>query len=248
MPATDPPGQLLGTGRSADVYAIGEDRVLRRYRVPIDAAAEARLMRHLAAAGFPVPTVYEAAGHDLVMERLDGRDMLADLGQRPWRIPRHARMLADLHNRLHEITAPPGWPPAVAPDGTVLSAGGDKVLHMDLHPGNVMLTSRGPVVIDWTGARAGAPGADVALAYLIMATADVDLIPVLLRPIIRLLRAAFFRSFIGAVRDSPWPHIAGAARVRIADRNTRPAEAERLARLAKHADRAGPAGSAGPAG
>jgi aminoglycoside phosphotransferase (APT) family kinase protein len=110
---------------------------------------------------------------------------------------------------------------------------------MDLHPGNVMLSSRGPVVIDWTGARAGAPGADVALAYLIMATADLDLIPVPLRPIIGWLRAVFFRHFIGAARDSPWPHIAAAAAVRIAVPNTRPAEAERLARLAEQAERAG---------
>jgi aminoglycoside phosphotransferase (APT) family kinase protein len=248
MPATDRPGQLLGTGRSADVYAIGVGRVLRRYRIPMDVAAEARMMRHLDAAGYPVPKVYEADGRDLVLERLDGRDMLADLGRRPWRIPRHARTLAELHNRLHEITAPAGWPRALGPDGTELSPGDDKVLHMDLHPGNVMLTSRGPVVIDWTGARAGAPGADVALAYLIMATSDIDLIPVLLRPVIGALRAAFFRRFIGAVKDSPWPHLASAARVRMTDRNTRPAEAERLARVAEQAERGGPAGPAGMAG
>jgi aminoglycoside phosphotransferase (APT) family kinase protein len=223
------------------VYAISDDRVLRRYRVPMDVEAEAQMMRHLDAAGFPVPKVYDAGGSDLVMERLDGRDMLADLGRRPWTVPRHARTLADLHNRLHEVTAPPGWPRAVAPDGSVLGPG-DSVLHMDLHPGNVMLTSRGPVVIDWTSARAGAGGADVALAYLIMATADVDLIPVLLRPIIGALRAVFFRHFIGAVRDSPWPHIATAARVRIAVPNTRPAEAERIARLAERAERPRSAG------
>jgi aminoglycoside phosphotransferase (APT) family kinase protein len=153
-------------------------------------------------------------------------------------------MLADLHNRLHEIPAPAGWPLAVAPDGTALGPG-DRVLHMDLHPGNVMLTSRGPVVIDWTSARAGAAGTDVALAYLIIATADVDLIPVLLRPIVSWLRAVFFRHFLGAVRDSPWPHIPGAARVRMADRNTRPAEAQRIARIAEQATHAAPAGSAG---
>lgn len=238
MPASDPPGRLLGTGRTADVYAIGDDRVLRRYRLPIDAAAEARLMQHLEAAGFPVPKVYDADGSDLVMERLEGPDMLADLGRRPWTIPRHARTLAELHNRLHAITAPPGCKLAVTPDGTVLGPG-DTVMHMDLHPANVMLSSRGPVVIDWTGARAGAAGADVALAYLIMATSDVDLIPPLLRPIIAALRGTFLRHFVAAVRDSPWPHIASAARVRIADVNTRPAEAARLARLIEEAERTG---------
>ncbi len=229
VPATDPPGPVIGTGRSADVYDIGAGRVLRRYRVALDVQAEAEMMRHLARAGFPVPEVYDADGPDLIMQRLGGRDMLADLGSRPWRIPQHARTLADLHNRLHAITAPPGWPEALGP--------GHAVLHLDLHPGNVMLTSRGPVVIDWTNARAGAAGADVAMAYLIMATSDTDLIPVALRPAIRLLRAVLFRVFLASVHDDPMPHLARVARARLTDRNTRPAEAQRLRKVAERADR-----------
>jgi aminoglycoside phosphotransferase (APT) family kinase protein len=242
MPPAEPPGPLLGSGRSADVYALGTGRVLRRYRVPIDVAAEARLMRYLAASGYPVPEVYDAHGRDLVLERLDGRDMLTDLGRRPWLIPRHARTLADLHDRLHQIAAPPGWPAA----GLHGAAGGTGtvVLHMDLHPGNVMLSSRGPVVIDWVGALAGPAGADVALAYLIMTTAEADLIPFWLRPVIGVLRRAFCRRFTAAVRDSPWPHIAAAARVRMADINTRPSEAARLLRIAERAESAGRAARA----
>jgi aminoglycoside phosphotransferase (APT) family kinase protein len=247
MPPTDPPGPLLGSGRSADVYALGTGRVLRRYRVPIDVAAEARLMRHLSASGYPVPEVYDADGRDLVLERLDGMDMLADLGRRPWLIPRHARTLADLHDRLHQIAAPPGLPAAVGLD-VVAQGPGNVVLHMDLHPGNVMLSRRGPVVIDWVGARAGPPGADVAMAYLIMTTADTDLIPIWLRPVIGALRTAYCRRFAARVHDSPWPHLARAARVRIADVNTRPSEAARLLRIAERAESAGSAGRAARAG
>lgn len=224
------PGRLLGSGRTADVYDLGTGRVLRRYRVPIDVAAEAGLMRYLSAAGYPVPEVYDADGRDMVMERLHGPDMLADLGSRPWLIRRHAHTLADLHDRLHKITAPPGLLAAFGPSGVVL--------HMDLHPANVMLTSRGPVVIDWVGARSGPAGADVALAYLIMATADTDLIPAYLRPVIGYLRAVLLRRFVAGVHDSPWPHIASAARLRIADVNTRPSEADRLRRLAERAEQA----------
>jgi aminoglycoside phosphotransferase (APT) family kinase protein len=234
MSSAGAPGPLVGSGRSADVFAVGRDRVLRRYRSDVDATAEAELMRYLAAAGYPVPEVYDATGPDLVMERLHGPDMLAHLGRRPWLIPRYARTLAYLHDRLHEITAPPGLPAAVGRDGTALGAG-TAVLHLGLHPANVMLTDRGPVVIDWTGARAGAPGADVAMTYLILATSDTDLIPLWLRPVIAWPRGAFVRRFLAAVRDSPEQYLASAARVRIAEVNTRPAEAARLLRIAERA-------------
>jgi aminoglycoside phosphotransferase (APT) family kinase protein len=243
MLSGETPGRLLGSGRSADVFALGESRVLRRYRVPIDVAAEARLMRYLSAAGYPVPEVYDADGRDLVLERLDGVDMLADLGRRPWLIARHARTLADLHDRLHQMAAPPDLPEVAGPVGAGGAGGGAPgqgrvVLHMDLHPGNVMLASRGPVVIDWVGARAGAGGTDVAMAYLIMTTAETDVIPIWLRPVIGVLRTTFCRRFAAGVRDSPWPHIASAARLRMADINTRPSEAGRLRRIAERAESA----------
>jgi aminoglycoside phosphotransferase (APT) family kinase protein len=230
MTSAEPPGPLVGAGRAADVYDIGAGRVLRRYRVPFDVAAEAAVMRHLDRAGFPVPKIYHAEGSDLVMERLDGRDMLAELGARPWLARRHGRTLADLHNRLHEIPAPP----ALAAAGER----GDRVLHLDLHPGNVMLTSRGPVVIDWSNARAGAAGADVAMAYLILMSSDTDLIPALLRPAVGRLRAALVRQFLATARDDPKPHVAAVARMRATDRHIRPAEARRLLRMAEQAEQA----------
>jgi len=243
MPSTEVPGSLLGAGRSADVYALGPGQVLRRYRLPIDVAAEARLMRYLAESGYPVPEVYDADGRDLVLERLDGTDMLTDLGRRPWLIPRHARTLAELHDRLHEIAAPADLPEVAGPDGGTPGQG-RAVLHMDLHPGNVMLTGRGPVVIDWVGARAGTAGTDVAMAYLIMSTAETDLIPMWLRPVVGPLRTVFCRKFLAAVGDKPWPHLARAARLRIADINTRPSEATRLLRIAERAESAGSEGRA----
>jgi hypothetical protein len=101
-----------------------------------------------------------------------------------------------------------------------------------------MLTARGPVVIDWTNASAGAPGADVAMAYLIMASSDTDLIPWWLRPAVRVLRAALLGQFLAAARDDPAPHIARVARARMTDRNVRPAEAGRLMRMAERSERA----------
>jgi Phosphotransferase enzyme family len=91
--------ELLARGRAADVFAAGPGRVLRRYREgePHDAAVEAAVMEHARAHGFPVPEVYDAGGRDLVMARVDGPTMLADLSRRPWRVRAHGRTLADPH-------------------------------------------------------------------------------------------------------------------------------------------------------
>lgn len=48
------------------------------------------------------------------------------------------------------------------------------MLHLDLHPDNVMLTPRGPVVIDWCNSQDGPPGFDCAMSAVIFAQAAVD--------------------------------------------------------------------------
>jgi aminoglycoside phosphotransferase (APT) family kinase protein len=166
----EPPGRLLATGRAADVYDIGGGRVLRRYRPEhrdgVDARREARVLAHVSAHGYPVPETFAATATDLEMERLDGPTMLDDLARRPWRVGRHAALLAALHERLHAIPPLEGLP---TPFGD-----GDAIIHLDLHPDNVMLTAKGPVVIDWQNAGSGEPGADVAKTWLILATAQVS--------------------------------------------------------------------------
>ncbi|GIF53385.1 phosphotransferase family enzyme [Asanoa ferruginea] len=156
--------ELIASGREADVYALGTDRVLRRYRHGGDTAPEAEVMAYLAAAGYPVPAVYDAAGPDLVMERLSGETLLAAVLGGSASTDRVAAVIADLHTRLHLVPARTAASPA------------DRILHLDLHPDNVMLTARGPVVIDWRNATEGPADRDVAMTLLIMA--QVSLWPV----------------------------------------------------------------------
>ena len=229
MPPRDAPGPLIGAGRTADVFALGPDRVVRRYRTHRDTQREAGLMTYLAQAGFPVPRVYDSSGPDLVMERIQGRDMLADLGRRPWLVRRHARSLAALHDRLHQIPAPPGLRERYG--------SGDRVVHLDLHPGNVMLTPSGPVVIDWDGAASGAPAVDVAMVWVIIASSDVDVLPRAQRPAAQTLRSVLLRQFLAAVHDDPAPVLAWVARVRMDDPHVRPGEIRRLEEIAARAER-----------
>ncbi len=44
------------------------------------------------------------------------------------------------------------------------------MVHFDLHPDNVLISTEGPVVIDWTNARSGDGDQDVAMTWLILRT------------------------------------------------------------------------------
>lgn len=99
---------------------------------------------------------------------------------------------------------------------------------MDLHPGNVMLTADGPVVIDWTNAIAGPAGADTAMALLIMRTSEVDGLPVPVRLVASAVRRTLVGRFEATVAANPAPYIAAIAARRLLDPNVRPAEAAKL--------------------
>lgn len=152
---TEHPGaEPFAAGREADVFALDATRVLRRYRTGADASGEADLMRYVRGLGFPVPEVFAAEGPDMVMERLDGPTMAQAAVAGTLSLAVAAAMLADLLRRLHEL-------PARAGTGTIL--------HLDLHPENVLLTPVGPVVIDWRNGQDGPGDLDTAFTALILA-------------------------------------------------------------------------------
>jgi aminoglycoside phosphotransferase (APT) family kinase protein len=164
MPVT---GKLIGSGRTADVYEIDEAWVLRRNREDWgDAAAEGAVMEHVRAHGYPVPRVRTGASPDsrasrtdLVMERLTGPTMLEAFVAGAIDAREAGTVLAALLRQLHAI---PGRRP------------GTRVLHLDLHPENVLLTADGPRVIDWGTAEDGDPGLDWGLSAIILAQVAVD--------------------------------------------------------------------------
>jgi aminoglycoside phosphotransferase (APT) family kinase protein len=218
------PGPLIASGRDADIFDVGHGRVLRRSREGKDVTREAELMRWLHGQGFPVPEVYDATPTDLIMERIDGPTLIDGASRKPWTIASIGRTLGDLHQRLHALTAPPFVDRRVG-DGTTL-------LHLDLHPLNVLVGPKGPVIIDWTNARVGDPAYDVAYAWLVMAIADVDSGP-LERAITLVGRRAFLRGFLSRVdRDA-----AAVAMAELVDRGLvrlehfNPAERARIAAL-----------------
>ena len=181
--------------------------MLRRYRRAGNAAREAVAMEHAHARGYPVPRVHSVRDDGLVLERVEGISMWEALRRRPWQLEEHMRTLAQLHHRLHEIGAPAQF-------------GDGALLHCDLHPANVLLAARGPVVIDWPNARAGEAAFDVALAWLIGATSGG-----------MLGRFAMPRFLRHVDREAARRALPDAAAYRLADRNVTDAERRAVRRL-----------------
>jgi aminoglycoside phosphotransferase (APT) family kinase protein len=154
---------LLASGADADVYLLDDTRVLRRSRNPrSDSTRSATLMEHARRAGYPVPHVFAVSGPSLVLTRVYGPTMLDALLDGTIDTGEGAHILVSLLEDLHAIQPPKG-----TPDGMTL-------VHLDLHPLNVMLSPDGPVVIDWVNARLDDPAFDVALSAVVLALAAVQ--------------------------------------------------------------------------
>jgi hypothetical protein len=187
--------QLIGIGRTCEVYAWEQDRVLKLLLpdVPQEwAKIEAEIGHDVQAAGLPVPfhgEVLEIDGRrGLIQERLSAPSMLDLLGKQPWRATPLAHVLAKLHTKVHACRAPATWldqrfwlrkdieqndliPYDLKVKVIVVLEGlpeGFQMCHGDFHPGNIVMTSRGPVIIDWLTATRGHPLSDVARSVVLM--------------------------------------------------------------------------------
>jgi uncharacterized protein (TIGR02172 family) len=190
-------GTLIGTGRTAEVYAWGDERILKLYQdwMPdISIEWEFAITRRAREAGLPVPAAEEIVRVDrrsgIVFERIHGISMLADLQARPGAILSLSRLLAELHARMHACSLPPdtnsqrkqiergiefGKGLSEPEKQTILGIlarlpEGNVVCHGDFHPDNVLMTEHGPVIIDWMNGTRGHPLGDVARTALLFQT------------------------------------------------------------------------------
>ncbi len=103
-------------------------------------------------------------------------------------VVRLARVFAQVHAEIHTCSNIPGPPSqrelfssvihriaALPPDlkeATIKAFDempqGDRLCHGDFHPYNVLMSARGPVVIDWNNAHIGDPLEDVARSRLML--------------------------------------------------------------------------------
>jgi hypothetical protein len=189
----------VAEGREAEMFEWGDGRLLRLLRNPLHAGSmqwEAAATRAARSGGLRVPEVYEMRSVNgrpgMVVERIQGRDLLSEIAAGPWRLWSIGKACGELHARMAGITAGPDLRelretladqirrsplvPETYADYALRELEelpeGNSLCHGDFHPANVLRSGGGLVVIDWTNAARGASLADFARSMLMLKLGD----------------------------------------------------------------------------
>jgi uncharacterized protein (TIGR02172 family) len=217
----------IGVGRTAEVYAWGDHQIVKLYRADVPRAwvhHEAEIGQIVAEAGVHAPAIGETVEVDgrlgIIYERITGPAMLDAVAHQPWRLPSLARQFAQVHATMHSCARPElpsqrqslsravEYAPRLGDEvrQRILAAldrmpGGESVCHGDYHPGNIILSPRGPIVIDWMTACHGVATADVARTVLLFRIGVLpDDTPWVQRVMTPLVRRAFLVAYLKSYR------------------------------------------------
>jgi uncharacterized protein (TIGR02172 family) len=225
---------LVAQGQTADVFSWGHESVLKLYfpSLPVETTQrEYTIARAIHAAGHTVPAVRDViqirGRHGIIFERVPGRSLVQQVERQPWKLFVAARQLAEWHVRLHDCAAPVELPAQRDQIAQWIEAAagcsdddketarrhlaqlppGDRLCHGDFHPANVLLSARGPVIIDWSTGTRGHPLADVARTSVLFESASLPAdtavhLRLLMKFARRLLHATYLKRYFELRPDS----------------------------------------------
>jgi Ser/Thr protein kinase RdoA (MazF antagonist) len=153
-------------GNSASAWDAGGQvlRLGQRSRMEIEAAAAAA-----AAAVVPVPKILDRADFGgmtaVLLERLPGHDAGSLASRSPALARAVGRACGAVAARLATLPAPARLPPVRAAGSCA-----QQLVHLDLHPFNILVSDGAEItgVLDWANARVGDPVADRARSWAIL--------------------------------------------------------------------------------
>lgn len=186
--------KLICQGNTAEIFLYDETRILKLFRkdFPLEIiTTEFDIARRIVSDLVFVPKVFGLVEYKnrygILYEKVNGKDMIADMLQKPYKLGSYSKALANIHVKIHNSTIDLGLDIKnklldninattdfseeekeriasyikTLPDGKALC-------HFDFHPGNVMMKSNEFYVIDWMTACNGNAIADVARTYLLL--------------------------------------------------------------------------------
>jgi Ser/Thr protein kinase RdoA (MazF antagonist) len=184
----------VAKGATADIYAWGDDKIIKLFKAgrpeqTID--YEYRIVKAVHDMDIVSPEAGEkvkiAGRIGIIFEKIDGSSMLETLLKKPWQTESIAAEFAQIHAGINhrktsqlpvqktriadKISNAPKL--SLAEKDTLLLKlsklpYGENLCHGDFHPANILLSSRGPVIIDWVDATSGNPDADLARTVLLI--------------------------------------------------------------------------------
>ena len=165
------------SGSAWRVSVGGTTWVMRTLGSGRTASSRVAAMAAAGGAGLPAPEVLRRAttpaGEVALLAWLPGVPLFEALARAPALTGHYGQRMGRLHRRLHEVEAPAEVIGSSEDMGHPFGAGrgvpglphGDRLLHLDWHPLNLLVDeSVGEIVgiVDWDNARAGDPSLDLA--------------------------------------------------------------------------------------
>lgn len=184
-------GRCIGKGRSANVYEWGNHEVLKLFNEGFTIGNEAENCRIINSMGIPSPEVVGTIKVDycegIIFERIDGITMTGSIENNKESLLKYARILAELHVMIHSLNTSHVSNLVQELSNKIFGIKkldsknkfkiteklntlpqGNKICHYDFHPDNIIMSPKGPVIIDWANVLIGNSAADVTRTSLIL--------------------------------------------------------------------------------
>lgn len=188
-------GELIGMGNTANVYLWGNTEVIKIFHDHessfFEANKEAKNAEIINNLNLRAPRYSGTLEYEgklcLIYERIDGQTMLLQIIPTVSSITHYAKQMAQLQYEMHQVKI--GIQPNLKNELLYRISSHELInedekqrikdildqlpenntlCHYDFHPGNIILSSKGPIIIDWLNALVGHEAADVARSSMML--------------------------------------------------------------------------------
>ncbi|HOT30765.1 MAG TPA: phosphotransferase [Petrotogaceae bacterium] len=184
--------KCIGTGRTADVYEYGKEYIIKLFKSGFRVGSEgknSKTINSLESIRSPkLIDIIEIKGNQaIVYEKIIGPTMMEKILCEPQNQSYYADMLAHIQYQMHKEVSSlkPNLKEEIkkkirssskirdsvkdyALKKTEIINSSCAICHYDFHPGNIVLSENGPVIIDWANVLIGDERADVSRTSLML--------------------------------------------------------------------------------
>lgn len=211
---------LLNQGRTAEIFEYGEDQILKLFRpgFPITAIEQeyktALVINNLQLGPqFFGETIVDGR-MGLIYERIHGRSMMVELIAKPWKMFAYLKQFTDIQIKMHSLEGNLLANQKATLRRKILRTDllknqekqyiiglletleeKNRLCHGDYHLDNILLSAKGPKVIDWMTATSGDPAADFIRTLILFKYGDLPR----QKPLLQRVLSRIFRGFLSHI-------------------------------------------------